>query len=473
MKLTTESEEGARINNLGGLIAPRISLLQEVANDRGRTIFKWGKNGSQKRANSTYLTPRGSPEARMETDPINLPITGGLGRSPAARVTGDAGGLHSAPPVEVDTSIPLGSRNQDTPIGLGTTSRRGGAPYDGSSLVQLVAVVREIMKLESRDRRHQKREVEPPPRFDGTKVHEWLAQIENYFTQLGFDDEERLIRAPSFLTGRALSYWYTIQTRSTSDVPRSWADFCTLMSSRFGGRTTGETIRLLQELEYQGDLEEVANKFGDILAEGEPLPPIEELQLFVTRFPKEMMVPVMRQKPETWVDARELLRRQIGEEKELALMWYRYTTPGLRKQAERDPKLRQEGWLPISLAKAREDGRGINYRELNSRAGQGQTNELRKRHFTRDDRRRENQEIKCHICSGQGHIARNCPNTKLDKLRVGQRCHKCGGYGHWSSSCSSGEARGMEGNHARVGGNWNDVKREREYRNERQGNGKA
>ena len=403
----------------------------------------------------------------MEPDHNTLPITGGLGRSPITRGIGDTGVTHSTPTVETGTSIPFVSRFRDTP------SRRSGLTNEGDVFVNLVAALREALRTDGSSAQRKKIEVEPPPRFDGTNVQEWLAQMENYFTQLGYEDEERLIRAPSFLTGRALSYWYTMQTRSTSDTPRTWGDFCNLVSNRFSGRTTGETIRLLQEIQYRGDLEEVANKFGDILAEGEPLPPVEELQLFVTRFPMEMMKPIMQQKPETWVDARELLRRRIGEEKELALMWYRYTTPELRRQAERDPKLQREGWLPISSDKTTEDRGGTNYRGREIKLGRGQANELRKRHFARDDRNRDSQEIKCHMCSGLGHIARNCPNTKLDKLRIGQRCHKCGGYGHWASACPSRETKTTEENHAGPGGGWVDAKRERENRDTRQGNGKA
>ncbi len=399
----------------------------------------------------------------MEPDTTELPITGGLGRSPVARV----------PSVEVDANVQFGNRNQDTPVGMGTASRRGGATYDGNNFLHLVAAVREIIRLEGRADRSKKREVEPPPRFDGRNVQEWLAQMESYFTQLGYDDEERLIRVTSFLTGRALSYWYTTQTRSSSSMPRTWVDFCHFMTNRFSGRSVGETIRLLQEIRYKGDLEEVANRFGDILAEGEQLPVEEELYLFVTRFPIDMMEPIMDQNPETWVDARELLRRQIGIKKERALMWYRYTTPELRREAERDPRRQLEGWLPTPPARMREERRGANYREQEARLGQGQANDWRRRRFARDDRNWDRQEIKCHICSGLGHIARNCPNTKLDKLRSGQRCHKCGGYGHWASACPPREARGMEDYHARPGGNLIEVKKEREQRNERQGNGRA
>ena len=409
----------------------------------------------------------------MEPDTTELPITGGLGRSPVARVMGDAGVLHAMPPVESDTNVQFGNRNQDTPVGRGTTSRRGGSAYEGSGFIHLVAAVREALRHGDRGDRNQKREMEPPPRFDGTNVREWLAQMENYFTNQGYDDEERLRRVTSFLTGRALSYWYTMQTRSTLNMPRTWADYCTFMIHRFSGRSMGETIRLLQEIKYKGDLEEVANKFGDILEEGEQLTIEEELNLFVTRFPIDMVEPIMDQNPETWVDARELLRKRTGIKKERAIMWYRYTTPELRREAERDPKRQQEGWLPISPAKMREERGGINYREREIRLGQGQTNDWRGRQFAREDRKRENQEIKCHICSGLGHIARNCPNTKLDKLRSGQRCHKCGGYGHWASACSSREAKGTEENHARSGGGWADVKREKENRDMRQGNGKA
>ncbi len=407
----------------------------------------------------------------MEPDPAGLPITGGLGRSPVARGMGDAGVLHSMPPVETGTNVQFGNRNRDM------ASRRSGLTPEGDSFMNLVAALREALKPDDSDdrkeRRRKRKEVEPPPRFDGTNVQEWLAQMEKYFTQQGYDDEERLDRVTAFLTGRALTYWYTMQTRSTFVMPGSWAEYCDFMIKRFSGRSVGETVRLLQELEYEGDLEEGADKFGDILAEGEQLSAEEELKLFVTRFPLDMVEPIMDQGPETWVDARELLRRRTGLKKERNLMWYRYTTPRLRREVERDPKRQQEGWLPTSPTKAREERGGINYRERGAKPNQGQTNDWQGRQFVGEDRKKDNQETKCHICSGVGHIARDCPNTKLDKLRVGQRCHKCGGYGHWASGCSSREVKGTRENHARSGEGWADVKREKENRDMRQGNGKA
>ncbi len=471
MKNPMQGEENSQSYNLRSRLVPRLPLPQVTTVDCVRRANIRGENGSQRRANSAYLTPRESLEVRMEPGPTELPITGGLGRSPVARVLGDTGVLHSGPPVDTDTNAQFGNRNQDTPMGRGTPSRRGGSVFENSGFAHLVAAVREAIKGD--DSVERRKEAEPPPRFDGTNVQEWLAQVDNYFTNQGYDDEERLRRVTSFLTGRALSYWYTMQTRSTSNMPRTWDEYCAFMYNRFSGRTMGETVRLLQEIEYEGDLEEVANKFGDILAEGEQLSAEEELNLFVTRFPIDMMEPIMDQNPETWVDARELLRRRIGIKKQRALLWYRYTTPRLRREVERDLKRQQEGWLPISPARTREERGGNSSRDKGNKIEQGQTNGWRGRQLVGVDRRRDNQEIKCHTCSGLGHIARDCPNTKLDKLRIGQRCHKCGGYGHWASACSSREAKGTEENHARPGGGWADVKRERENRDTRQGNGKA
>ncbi len=404
----------------------------------------------------------------MDPDPSRLPITGGLARSPIVRTLGEAGMFQPTPPVDGGANAQFGNRIGDSPIGRGSTSRRNGFTLEDSSFMRMVEALQEAL-----ERKDRKREVEKPPRFDGTNVQYWLAQMENYFAEIGYDEEERLRRVVFFLTGDALSYWFTMQKQGTHAMPTTWEDFCIFMTTRFGGRTTGETVRLLQEIKYKGDFEEVANKFGSILAEGEPLPPGEVLWLFVTRFPLDMVEPIMDQNPESWVDARELLRRRIGIKKERNLMWYRYTTPELRREAERDPKRQQEGWLPISPAEMREEKRGTSYRERGIRLDRSQTNEWMGRQFVKENRNRENREIKCHNCSGIGHIARDCPNSKLDKLRNGQRCHKCGGYGHWASACSSREARGTEENHARPGGGWADVKRERENRDMRQGNGKA
>ena len=33
-------------------------------------------------------------------------------------------------------------------------------------------------------------------------------------------------------------------------------------------------------------------------------------------------------------------------------------------------------------------------------------------------------------CQGSGHLAQDCPNTRLPAKHDGQRYHKCGGRGH-------------------------------------------
>ena len=84
------------------------------------------------------------------------------------------------------------------------------------------------------------------------------------------------------------------------------------------------------------------------------------------------------------------------------------------------------------------------------------------------ERSTNSKEVKC-----SGHIARDCPNNRLETKRNGQRCHKCGGNGHWASACPSkpGSIKGKL--NADNGGAQPAVKREHETRGSRRGNGVA
>lgn len=150
--------------------------------------------------------------------------------------------------------------------------------------------------------------VTAPPRFEGKHPRSWLAQISCYYNSLGVDAEERLEDVAAFLIGKALLYWCSIMEHAPDTRPRSWEDFAHLMMESFGGQTIGSTIANLQKLRYNGGFELLAEQLADVLAEEDDPPPDLTLDLFLSRFPIEMVKPILEEKFSNWVQARARMR---------------------------------------------------------------------------------------------------------------------------------------------------------------------
>ena len=47
---------------------------------------------------------------------------------------------------------------------------------------------------------------------------------------------------------------------------------------------------------------------------------------------------------------------------------------------------------------------------------------------------------KCFLCSGFGHVVRDCPSRDAPEEEKGNQCFNCKGYGHASRNCPTGDS---------------------------------
>ena len=104
--------------------------------------------------------------------------------------------------------------------------------------------------------------VSASPSFDSKHPRQWLEQISCYYDSSRFEDEERLQDVPAFSTGKALSYWCSIDGYAPVLRPEDWEGFKHLMLARFSGQRVGSTIANLQRLRCNGIFELLAEQFA-------------------------------------------------------------------------------------------------------------------------------------------------------------------------------------------------------------------
>lgn len=406
-----------------------------------------------------FVTARGGLEVRMELPFAKAVRAGGIPKAPLQRARTEPQPIHLSRG-EVSSSLsPL-----DTDRGAATNGARvnraneGGARRGPPFRGRLGSADQQEGDGESQgtdftNRRIYRGVITAPPRFDGSNPRQWLMQIGHYYEAMGLSDIEKVTDVPAFLTGKALAYWCSLVTHAQHLIPTTWDEFNEVILARFSGQTVGSTIARLRQIRYEGDFEEVADKFAEVLETGEHPPQDTVRDLFLSRFPFEMIKAALEADLETWVDVREFLRRNRGQKQEKAMRWYDYAPPEYRREVERNTEVQREGWVEAATNKDgtqlihrtgedkrrqnsdrekgqyRHEGRMGPSREHNSRGQQQSAGQQQ------DNRGNNSREIRCYKCNGSGHISRNCPNARLEARRDGQRCHRCGGLGHWASAC--------------------------------------
>ena len=282
-----------------------------------------------------------------------------------------------------------------------------------------------------------------PPDFNGERPREWLMQINQYYNALQMGEEARLADVVSFLTGKALAHYCSTKRRAPELMPTTWEQFEDFIMQRFGTTPVVTTIRKLKEIEYNGNFEEVVERFSNVLAEGEE-PPEETLkELFLSRFPYDMVKRVLKHEFASWVEIREQMLAERALVANRAATWYEYTTERFRREVEGRDELIRQGWVLNSKQDKRQTHvKGWKSEQMMQQTKERGSEKQRETHYQRDTKhareREKGVQVQCYSCNGYGHRARECPNGKLECRKDGSRCNKCGGLGHWARSCPSG-----------------------------------
>ncbi|CDJ35797.1 uncharacterized protein EMH_0033490 [Eimeria mitis] len=114
---------------------------------------------------------------------------------------------------------------------------------------------------------------------------------------------------------------------------------------RFGTTTVVMTIPKLKEIEYNGNFEEVVERLSSVLTEGEEQPEETLKELFLPRFPYEIVKRVLKHEIASWVEIQEQMLAERALVANRAATWYEYTTGTFRREVEGRGELIRQGWV--------------------------------------------------------------------------------------------------------------------------------
>ncbi|CDJ31922.1 uncharacterized protein EMH_0010690 [Eimeria mitis] len=244
-----------------------------------------------------------------------------------------------------------------------------------------------------------------PPGYNRERPREWLMQINQYQNALQMDEEARLADMVSFLTGRALAHYCTTKRRAPELMPTTWEQLEGFIMQRFGTTPVVTTIRKLKEIEYNGNFEEVVERFSSVLAEGVK-PPKETLkESFFSRLRYDMVKRVLKHEFASWLDTGEQMLAMRALVANRVATWYEYTTENFRQEVKGRDKLIREGWVLNSKQDKRQTHvKGWNSEQTMQETNEGGTEKQRGTHYQRDTKqareREKGAQVQCYSCSG-------------------------------------------------------------------------
>ena len=278
--------------------------------------------------------------------------------------------------------------------------------------------------------------ITPPPLFNGEGARNWLLQIELFHKFNRRPEEGRIADAVQFLTGPALADYALLA--SQGDEPQTWEEFRAWLLQRFSHRSEAETVRRLQEVKWQGSLDQLCNRFADIVSQGVPLSQIELQRLFVRALPLDLVVLFKRTHFDTWLQMKDYLIRETAPQDHWVNIWLTSVpqddileawqrTPHLFPVAFQQKMHRQQG-APRLFGAVGAHGRPTTPRGALPRdftPSRGYDN----------PRNTTSANLRCNICNAPGHLARQCPNLSDLIAKDNSKCSRCGGIGHWARDC--------------------------------------
>ncbi len=256
--------------------------------------------------------------------------------------------------------------------------------------------------------------VNPPSKFNGQKPREWLSQMEQYYTILGFSDSLRVMDVFSFLEGPALSH-YCLARKDGRD-PKTWEDFTQFITQRFCPRSEGATLRRLRELKWDGSLDSLIERFASVLEEGTPPAEIEIIRLFLGRIPWTMCCHLRTVYYPSWTAVAEAIRVEEDPRDVVKQFWLTEVQPELRELDER-----LSGGYMLTNHSA------VDWQKLHTHPAESS--------------RGRRAELSCYTCGGSGHKAHTCPTAHEQTMKEGAICNKCAGRGHWARDCTTKQTR--------------------------------
>lgn len=322
----------------------------------------------------------------------------------------------------------------------------------------------------------QTQQMPAPPPFDGTNARAWIMSMEQYFQSINLDEDKKLSRILTFLTGKALNYYCSFGKNNPGEQPTTWEEFKNFILRTYSSEPTLSITAQLEAVEFKGSIQDVAIQFTNILAQGNA-PPDEWLKrAFVRVFPWKMVRNLKLRKFRTWREVKEHMEREYTEVRDLAQDYFLGTSDTNKKFMLRDAEVVAAGWLNSPTAekekqrllananmKGNSSKRGSSSPRLdggsphlnnsgNASDQQGGKNfngantaNINRNHQSqqRQTGGPANQRI-CYTCQGVGHIAKVCPNHNPEARKEGNRCNKCGGMGHWAPSCPTPRTERIE-----------------------------